>query len=325
MPETGPGKQIVFTKELAGQIRSEIQKIIVGQDRAVDHLIMALLSGGHVLLEGVPGTAKTLMVKALAWTVSSEFKRIQFTPDLMPSDVIGTNVFDNATSGFVLKKGPVFTNLLLVDEVNRSPAKTQAALLEVMEERQVTVDGVRYELQEPFLVCATQNPIEYEGTYALPEAQLDRFMFKIVIDYPGEVEEEEILKKHHLGFNPHELKTSRVKKCANWSSIEKARKEILGVTVHDDIIKYINEVIRKTRTDASIAIGASPRAAIAVLQSSKTLAAMNGRSYVTPDDVKMTVHPVLRHRIFLHTEAEIEGTKPDDIVDEILNQTKVPK
>ncbi len=313
------------TKRFTDAVREEIRKVIVGQNYVIDHVLIALLANGHVLLEGVPGTAKTLLVKTTAITIAGSFKRIQFTPDLMPSDVIGTNVFDAKTSSFILKKGPVFTNFALIDEINRAPAKTQSALLEVMEERQVSIDGVTYPLEPPFMVFATQNPIEYEGTYALPEAQLDRFMFKILIDYPQAEEENRILQQYHHGFDAHQLDKAKIQAVAGYEAIRKCREEILHVRVDESIIQYISQIVRKTRDFPGIMVGASPRASISLLLASKVRAAMNGYDYVNPEQVKFIARPVLRHRIILQPETELEGIKPDEVIGEILNSIPVPR
>ncbi|KAB2879172.1 MoxR family ATPase [bacterium] len=313
------------TKDIVDKIKAELDKVIVGQPFVKDHLIIALLSGGHVLLEGVPGTAKTLMVKTLALIMSSRFRRIQFTSDLMPSDVIGTNVFDAKTSSFILKKGPIFTNLVLIDEVNRAPAKTQAALLEVMEERQVTIDGTRYVLDEPFIVFATQNPIEYEGTYALPEAQLDRFMFKIVIDYPQAEDENQILRNYHNGFDMHHLESAHIQSAVTPDEILSCRAEIKDIKVEEGVINYITQIVRRTRDHGHILVGASPRASVALLLASKTRAAMNGSAYVTPDDIKAVAKPIMRHRIILQPETELEGIRADELIDEVLYSVVVPR
>ncbi len=315
----------LLTKTVAERLRSEMKKVVVGQDFVIDHLIIALLTRGHVLLEGVPGTAKTLMVKTLAMAVQSEFKRIQFTPDLMPSDVIGTNVFDAKSSTFVLKRGPVFSHLILIDEVNRAPAKTQSALLEVMEERQVTIDGHRHEFEEPFMVFATQNPIEYEGTYPLPEAQLDRFMFKILIDYPSETEETEILRHYHRGFDVHDLKSFGVHGVASREDLAACRGEIRSIRIEEGVLSYVTQIVRKTRDFSGIRVGASPRAGVALFHACKGRAAMDGRDYVNPDDVKFTAAPVLRHRIILQPETELEGIRPDELIADVLNAVPVPR
>ncbi|MBX7150710.1 MoxR family ATPase [bacterium] len=314
-----------ITQTVADKLRSEIQKVIVGQSYVIDHAMIALFSGGHVLLEGVPGTAKTLLVKTMALAMTGDFKRIQFTPDLMPSDVVGTNVFDAKSSSFVLKKGPIFTNLALIDEVNRAPAKTQAALLEVMEERQVTIDGMRYPLSEPFIVFATQNPIEYEGTYVLPEAQLDRFMFKILIDYPAAEEENQILRNYHHGFTTRDLSSAHVNSVVTPADIERCRAEIQSVKIEESVIDYITQIVRKTRDYPSILVGASPRAAVSLLLAAKARTAMRGVDYVNPDDIKFIARPVLRHRIMLQPEMELEGIRADEVIGEILNIVPVPR
>lgn len=303
----------------------ERRKVIVGQRWPFDLLLVALLTDGHVLLEGVPGVAKTLMARTLATTLRADFKRIQFTPDLMPSDVIGTNVFDLQTTTFSLKKGPVFTNILLGDEINRAPAKTQSALLESMEERQVTIDGVSNPLPGLFMVVATQNPIEYEGTYPLPEAQLDRFLFKVVVDYPTTEEGLQVLHNYQSGFSPRHLAQSGIQPVADEASITAARQEIAAVQVADPIIDYIERIVEESRRSPDLSLGGSPRAAIALLQTSKTLAALQGRAYVVPDDIKILVPPVMRHRVILKPEAEIEGLNADRAIERILGRVEVPR
>lgn len=312
-------------RKLCDRIREEIGKVIVGQADAVEGLLVALLSGGHVLIEGVPGMAKTLLVRALAYCVDADFHRIQFTPDLMPSDVVGTNVFSMQTSKFHLKKGPIFTNILLADEINRTPPKTQSALLESMEERQVTIDGVSHALGEPFLVVATQNPIEYEGTYPLPEAQLDRFQQKVVLDYPSEAEEREILVRHHTGFSPQELAGAGMEKVATTKQAMNLRKTVDEVVVSDGVIDYIETVIRTTRRDRNVSLGASPRAGVSLLVASKAIALLRGRDFVTPDDVKRMALPVLRHRILLLPEAELEGVDANSVLGVIVETVPVPR
>src|SRR5437868_11750967 len=304
--------------ELYQAITRERRKVIVGQDAVFDLLVVALLCNGHVLLEGVPGVAKTLMARTLATTLQAEFKRVQFTPDLMPSDVIGTNVFDFASSTFTLRKGPVFTNILLGDEINRAPAKTQSALLEAMEERQVTIDGVSHPLPELFMVIATQNPVEYEGTYPLPEAQLDRFLFKVLVDYPTHDEGMQVLKNYQAGFNPRNLASLGVQPVAGPDEVRAARQEIAAVKVAEAVLDYIQRIVDESRRSPDLTLGGSPRAAIALLQTGKTLAALQGRDYITPDDIKLLVPPVMRHRIIMKPEAEIEGLNTDRALERIL-------
>jgi MoxR-like ATPase len=310
---------------LVEHIRHEVSKAIVGQDQVLEQVLIALLTEGHALIEGVPGTAKTLLVKVLARAVGADFGRIQFTPDLMPADVTGTNIFNMATSTFSLRRGPVFTDLLLADEINRTPPKTQAALLEAMEERQVTIDGDAHKLSPLFTVLATQNPIEYEGTYPLPEAQLDRFMLKILVNYPAPDEERRVVSNWNEGFNSRRLEDLNIEPVPDSATILECRSEVRGVTVEEGIVSYIVAMVRATREAINISWGASPRAAVALLLASKALAALRGRSFVTPDDVKEVVKPVLRHRIVLRSEAEIEGTTPDQVLDEVVAGIDVPR
>lgn len=316
---------IEYIKEVCGKIKQEMKKVIVGQDEVIELMLAGLLSRGHLLMEGVPGIAKTLMVKTLSRTLHAEFKRIQFTPDLMPSDVIGTNVFDLSTHSFNLKKGPVFTNFLLADEINRTPPKTQSALLEAMEERQVSLDGVVYPVPEPFMVLATQNPIEYEGTYPLPEAQLDRFMLKVLIEYPTREEEQQILKKYDEGFDAHDLEAAGVEAVADLKAIKECQQEIQKITVTEDILVYITEITAKTRENLHLILGGSPRASVVLLLASKSLAGIRGKDFLTPDEVKALSYPVFRHRLILKPEAEIEGTTADSLIKDILSQVKVPR
>jgi MoxR-like ATPase len=311
--------------DLYRALDTERRKVIVGQRWTFDQLLVALLTDGHVLLEGVPGVAKTLMARTLATTLRADFKRVQFTPDLMPSDVIGTNVFDLQTTTFSLKKGPVFTNIMLGDEINRAPAKTQSALLEAMEERQVTIDGVSHPLPGLFMVLATQNPVEYEGTYPLPEAQLDRFLFKVLVDYPAHDESLQVLKNYQAGFNPRKLAESGIQPVADEGAIAEARAEIAAVKVTDAILDYIQRIVDESRRSPDLSLGGSPRAAIALLQTSKTLAALQGRDYVVPDDIKVLVPPVMRHRIILKPEAEIEGLNADRALERVLARVEVPR
>ena len=306
-------------------MRREADKVLVGLEEPFEMLVVALFTGGHVLLEGVPGTAKTLMAKTLAHLVQARFTRIQFTPDLMPSDILGTSVFDLPTGKFHLKKGPIFTHILLADEINRAPAKTQSALLEAMEERQVNLEGERYPLERPFMVIATQNPIEYEGTYPLPEAQLDRFLFKVLVDYVPLEEEVEVLRRYHQGFDAHDLVQAGLEPIVPAQAVLQARQVIQGVVVEEGILTYIAEISAASRRSPDLILGASPRASTHVLLAAKTYAAFQGRGYVTPDDVKRVVPPVFRHRLLLQPEAEIEGLDADAVIRRILGQVEVPR
>lgn len=305
------------------KINSEIKKVIVGQQEMIDLLITALFSGGHILIEGVPGIAKTLTAKLLAKTINTGFSRIQFTPDLMPSDILGTTVFNTKESEFVFKKGPIFSNIVLIDEINRAPAKTQAALFEVMQERQVTVDGTTYKMDEPFIVIATQNPIELEGTYRLPEAQIDRFLFKINVTYPNLDEEVEILNGFHTNKIVNE--SDSVTPVVEANEISENRKKLYDVVIEEHLLTYIAELVQSTRKNKFIYLGASPRASLAIMNSSKAFALINGRDFVTPEDIKTVAYPVLRHRIILTPEKEMEGTEPDEIIKMIINSVEVPR
>ncbi len=307
------------------RIKEEAQKVIVGQTELFEMLVVSLFSGGHVLLEGVPGTAKTLMAKTLAMVISGKFSRVQFTPDLMPSDIVGTSVYDLTTNQFNLKRGPVFTNVLLADEINRAPAKTQSALLECMEERQVSIDGVRHELDPPFIVLATQNPIEYEGTYPLPEAQLDRFLFKLNVDYPGPEMETQILINYHQGFNATQLEDVGIENVIDSTLLQQCKAAIQDITVEESIFNYIVNLAEASRSSHELILGGSPRASIALLLASKTYAAMKGRDYILPDDVKLLAPHVYRHRILLKADAEIEGLTPDDVIDRLLAEVEIPR
>lgn len=307
------------------RLRQEADKVIVGLEEPFELLVVALLTGGHVLLEGVPGTAKTLMAKALAHLVQAKFTRIQFTPDLMPSDILGTSVFDVTTGRFHLKKGPIFTQILLADEINRAPAKTQSALLESMEERQVNLEGERHPLDAPFMVIATQNPIEYEGTYPLPEAQLDRFLFKVLVPYSPLDTEVEVLRRYHNGFDPHELAAAGLQAILPASGVMQAHDAIQQVVVEEGILTYIAQVSAASRRSPDLILGASPRASTHVLLAAKTYAALQGRDYVTPDDVKFIIPPVFRHRLLLKPEAEIEGLDADAVIRRLLGQVEVPR
>jgi MoxR-like ATPase len=310
-------------KNAAISLRTEIGKIIVGQEKMVDYMLIAILSKGHILLEGVPGIAKTLAAKLMAKTIDTGFSRIQFTPDLMPSDIIGTSVYNLKTSEFDFKRGPVFSNIILIDEINRSPAKTQSALFELMEEQQVTVDGKTYKMDEPFIVFATQNPVEQEGTYKLPEAQLDRFMFKIEIGYPSLEEEQSIIIKHHK--NPVLTSLNDIQKILIPSKVAEYQKVIKSIIIEDHLIKYIAEIVNKTRNNNSLFLGASPRASLAILNGSKALAALNGRDFVKPEDIKEMVYPVLNHRIILTPEKEMEGVTTKKVIDQIIDSVEIPR
>ncbi len=312
-------------QNLFHRLRQEADKVIVGLEEPFELLVVALLTGGHVLLEGVPGTAKTLMAKTLAHLVQAKFTRIQFTPDLMPSDILGTSVFDITTSQFHLKKGPIFTHILLADEINRAPAKTQSALLEAMEERQVNLEGERYPLEPPFMVIATQNPIEYEGTYPLPEAQLDRFLFKVLVPYSSLEREVEILRRYHQGFDAHDLATAGLRSVLPASGVTLARDAIQHVVVEEGILDYIAQVTAASRRSPDLILGASPRASVHVLLAAKTFAALQARDYVTPDDVKFVIPSVFRHRLLLKPEAEIEGLDADAVIRRFLGQVEVPR
>lgn len=310
--------------ELAQKIRYEVSKAIAGQESVVEQALVAILANGHVLLEGVPGLAKTLLVRALSRAVALDYGRIQFTPDLMPSDVIGTNVFDGKAGEFVLRKGPIFVNVLLADEINRTPPKTQAALLEAMEERHVTIDGEVFTLPPPFIVFATQNPIDYEGTYPLPEAQQDRFLLKVVLTYPTREDEIDVYRRHHEGFRPSNLEAAGIQAVVSGEELAEAQEEVRRVTVEDQF-RYIADIVQATRDSADILVGASPRAGIAMLNCSKALAAIRGRNFVIPDDIKELALPILRHRIILRPEAEIEGLTVDRALSGILASQNVPR
>ncbi|MCG2615689.1 MoxR family ATPase [Terrimonas sp. NA20] len=309
--------------EAVMSIRNELKKIIVGQDEMVKLIIAALLAEGHILLEGVPGVAKTMTAKLVARSLNTGFARIQFTPDLMPSDVLGTPVFNPKEATFDFKKGPVFSNIVLVDEINRAPAKTQSALLEVMEERQASVDGKTYLMSSPFMVLATQNPVEQEGTYRLPEAQLDRFLFKIVVPYPNETEEIEILTRfHHMGnTRVDEL----VQPVLTGEQINAIRKQIKDILMEEKLLHFIAKLVHQTRNHKSIYLGASPRASLAIMNASKAIAAMQGRDFVTPEDILEVVVPVLRHRIILSPDKEMEGVTEDEVIKQIIQSMDVPR
>ncbi|HXD76783.1 MAG TPA: MoxR family ATPase [Puia sp.] len=305
------------------ELRAQIGKVIVGQEKMIELLLAGILADGHILIEGVPGVAKTLTAKLLSKVISVGFSRIQFTPDLMPSDVIGTSVFNPRESTFQFKRGPIFSNIVLIDEINRAPAKTQSALFEVMEERQITVDGQTFPLQPPFMVVATQNPIEQEGTYHLPEAQLDRFLFKITVRYPSAEEEFRIVANHHRLRG--EVRIDMVAPVLSAERVGELREKVRGIHVEERLIQFITAIVGATRNHKSIYLGASPRASIGILNGSKAIAAMRGRDFVTPEDIVYTVPAVLRHRLVLMPEKEMEGASADDVIDEIIRSIEVPR
>lgn len=305
------------------KIREEIAKVIVGQEAMIDQLVVAILADGHVLIEGVPGVAKTLTAKLLSRVISVDFSRIQFTPDLMPSDVLGTTVYNLKTSEFEFKSGPIFSNIVLIDEINRAPAKTQAALFEVMEERQVTIDGHTHKMKAPYMVLATQNPIEHEGTYRLPEAQLDRFLFKIVVDYPRAEEEIIILQRHHARQGA--MPTHEVSAVLSAEQIAAFRLLAQQVHIEDKLVQYIINIVQETRKNPMLFLGASPRASIAMMVSAKAYAMIQGRDFVSPEDIKFVALPVLRHRLQLSPEKEMEGISNDEVVKQIIDKIEVPR
>ncbi|MBD1861139.1 MULTISPECIES: MoxR family ATPase [Trichocoleus] len=313
------------THAVITRLGQALSQVIVGQPALVRQLLIALLANGHVILEGVPGTGKTLLVKVLAQLVQADFRRIQLTPDILPSDILGTNIFDLNTRSFVLKKGPVFTEILLADEVNRTPPKTQAALLEAMEEQQVTLDGESMPLPSLFWVIATQNSLEFEGTYPLPEAQLDRFLFKLLVDYPDVKAEKQMLLNSQAGFQSRRLDLARLKAIASVEQILQARQAAQAVKVEEPVLDYLLAVVQRTRQHPDLALGASPRAAVAWLQVSKAQAWLSGRDFVTPDDIKAIAPPLLRHRLILRPEAQLDGLKIDSVIGSVLNQVPVPR
>jgi MoxR-like ATPase len=314
-----------YVSSTVEHIRTELRKIIVGQDEPIEQILVAVLAEGHALIEGVPGTAKTLTIKTLARIIGAGFSRIQFTPDLMPSDITGTNVFNISTSDFTLRRGPIFTDMLLADEINRTPPKTQAALLEAMEERQVTIDGDQHQLSPLFTVLATENPIEYEGTYPLPEAQLDRFLLKIIIGYPTAQEEQQVIANWDAGFNARRLEQVNIRQLPEGDAISRCRMEVRNAHVEPGVQNYIVDIVRRTRAHPSVHYGASPRAAVALLLATKAFSALRGREYSTPDDVRDIARPVLRHRLSLRAEAELDGATPDAVITDILQAAEVPR
>jgi MoxR-like ATPase len=308
-----------------GRLRLEVGKAVVGQDPVVGGVLIALLCNGHVLLEGVPGVAKTLLVRALATAMELDTKRVQFTPDLMPGDVTGSLIYDARTAAFNFRPGPIFTNLLLADEINRTPPKTQAALLEAMEERTVSIDGMPRPLPEPFIVAATQNPIEYEGTYPLPEAQLDRFLMKLSVPLPERADELNVLRAHHHGFNPRDLRAAGVEPVATATDLAAGREAVRHVTVTEPVLEYIVDLCRATRVSSALELGASPRGTTALLAVAKARAWLSGRDYVTPDDVKAFAVPALRHRVRLRAEAELDGVTVDAVLRSVLTAVPAPR
>jgi MoxR-like ATPase len=314
-----------YVSSTVAHIKHELQKVIVGQEDAIEQILIAVLAEGHALIEGVPGTAKTLTVKTLSRIINATFSRIQFTPDLMPSDITGTNIFNVATSNFNLRRGPIFTDILLADEINRTPPKTQAALLEAMEERQVTIDGERYQLPTIFTVLATENPIEYEGTYPLPEAQLDRFLLKIVLEYPAEDHEREVVARWNAGFNAKRLDQVDIQPLSQPDLITRCRADVARAQMEPGVQHYAVDLVRRTRSHPFIHYGASPRASVALLLCSKALAAIRGRDFATPDDVRDVALPVLRHRLTMRAEAELDGVTPDAVITDIVKLAEVPR
>lgn len=315
--------EIAYVAECANKVRKELSKVIVGQKEYVNGLLLSLFTNGHVLIEGVPGIAKTLTAKLLAKTLDADFQRIQFTPDLMPADVTGTSIFNAKSTEFEFRKGPIFSNIVLIDEINRAPAKTQSSLFEVMEEKQITVDGITYKLDDPFIVLATQNPIEQEGTYKLPEAQQDRFMFKILVDYPSAEEEFDILKQFEGDIFNEKLK--EVKPVLKKSDIDACKKAISTVKITDELLTYIANIMHVTRNNPDLFLGASPRASLALMRGSKAVAALFGRDFVTPDDIKYISFWILNHRIQLHPDREMEGVELKDVLQNIFESVEIPR
>jgi MoxR-like ATPase len=316
-------EELQYLRETTFKIKKEVAKVLVGQQEYVDLILAALLSGGHILLEGVPGIAKTLLAKLLARTIEVDFSRIQFTPDLMPTDVIGTTIFNLKDANFNFRKGPIFSNFILIDEINRSPAKTQASLFEVMEERQVSVDGTTYQMSFPFMVIATQNPIEQEGTYRLPEAQLDRFLFRIKMDYPNFENEKLILRKFEQDFSNRQV--LEVKGVMKAEDLKKCQEIVETIYIKEELLDYIAKIVFNTRNNGDLYLGASPRASLAILKSAKAMAALNGRNFVIPDDIRWVTPSVLNHRIIASPEKEMEGVTTEDIINNIIKGIEVPR
>lgn len=316
---------IALGESVAERVRAEIAKAVRGQEAVIEAALVALLAGGHALFEGVPGTAKTLLVRALAAACQAEFKRIQFTPDLMPSDILGTNIYDMQSGQFQLRQGPIFSEIILADEINRTPPKTQAALLECMEERRVTVDGVGCQLPEIFTVFATQNPVEYEGTYPLPEAQLDRFLVKVLVDYPSEAAESAMLSAWDAGFRAANLATADIQAVVSVAELQQVRANLPKVRTEEKVRDYITTLVRRTRSHKDLLLGASPRATVALLTAAKALALIRGKDFVTPDEIKAMALPVLRHRVLLRPEAELEGIATDKVLTVLIESVEVPR
>jgi methanol dehydrogenase regulatory protein len=324
-PDRTEGPEGTDPRDRLVAVRSEVAKAVIGQEAAVTGLVITMLAGGHVLLEGVPGVAKTLLVRSLAQAMDADTKRIQFTPDLMPGDVTGSLIYDARSSAFSFREGPVFTNLLLADEINRTPPKTQAALLEAMEEHQVSIDGEPRSLPDPFMVIATQNPVEYEGTYPLPEAQLDRFLLKLVLPLPERAQEIEVLSRHATGFDPRDLAGAGLHPVADPDDLAMARAQVRTIGASAEVLAYIVDLVRATRVSPSVSLGVSPRGATALLATARAWAWLSGRSFVTPDDVKALALPALRHRIQLHAEAEMEGVTTESVINGVLRTVPVPR
>ncbi len=320
---SAPRVELQQLEETVNKIKTEVQKVVIGQEMMIDLVLTSILTGGHILLEGVPGIAKTLTAKLIARSLSVGFSRVQFTPDLMPTDLTGTNVYNLKTSEFSFNRGPIFSNIVLIDEINRAPAKTQAALFEVMEEKQITIDGKTYKMEFPFIVLATQNPIEQEGTYRLPEAQLDRFLFRIKINYPTLENEKDILKRFKEDFNLEIA--AQVQPVVTREELQKCQDIIKSIYIKDELLDYIAQIVHQTRNSGDLYLGASPRASLAIMKASKAFAGINGRDFVTPDDIQTVAYPVLNHRIILTPEREMENVRAEDVIKQIIDGIEVPR